>query len=282
MKEIIIAFFCGRVFFFVVFASLLAWWEGRAPWRIGLSSRRERWARHLSLQALGKAAVRVIFPFTILGLAFLVEEKQLGFFNHKPIPYVTEVILGILALDLTVYLQHRLLHRNTLLWYVHRVHHLDKELDASTGLRFHPFEELFSMASKTMIIAFLGITPLAVIIFEVWLNFAALYTHLNVRLKNSTEKALRWLIVTPGMHRIHHSDFPAETNSNYGFGLSWWDRLFRTYRPASLTGESNIVLGLSEFREEKYQTLVNLLLMPFNLKKLKSRPKPPIKTKFSS
>lgn len=281
MKILLTEYFLGRFILFLLFAGGLCWWESRMRWRPWLTSRLERWVRHLSLQAFGKLCVRLVFPFTILTLAFLVQEKKIGLFYKSHLPYLTRFVLGVIALDFAVYLQHRLLHKNTLLWMVHRVHHMDRSLDVSTGVRFHPIEELLSMAIKILTITFLGIPPLAVAVFEVWLNFATLYTHANVRLKLPTERALRWLIVTPGMHRIHHSDLPPETNSNFGFCLSWWDRLFGTYRPFSRSGESKLLIGLEGYTQAKYQTLQNMLLLPFNVKQLKLNPKKNRKVKLT-
>jgi sterol desaturase/sphingolipid hydroxylase (fatty acid hydroxylase superfamily) len=192
------------------------------------------------------------------------------------------VILGIIFMDLVMYFQHRMMHRYPFLWRVHRVHHTDKHIDISTGIRFHPLEEIIIMGMKVLGVAFFGVPALAVFIYEVLLSFAFLYTHLNVRLHLPTEKILRYVIVTPGMHRIHHSDFYKETNSNYGFCFSGWDRLFGSYRKKSLTGERKLLFGLEEYRDEKYQTLENLLLLPFNIKNLKIRARKIRATKFKS
>lgn len=186
-------------------------------------------------------------------------------------PYWVLFILGFIGLDLTMYWQHRILHRVKLFWRLHLMHHTDKKLDASTGVRFHPLEYLFSMGFKMLGIVFFGPPVLAVIVFEIVLNGASMFTHANVKLNPSIEKKLRWLIVTPNMHRIHHSDIPNERDSNFGFFLSCWDRMFRTYTPFSHMGERKLVLGEEQFRGEAAQTFKGMLMQPFFRKAKRKR-----------
>lgn len=266
-----------RVGCFLMFFFLLAWLETRYTWRARQSAVFQRWGKHFSLTLLSKAAIRLVFPILLLQTAMIAQKGNQGVLNQIQIPYFLKFFLGFMALDSMIYLHHRLMHRFKWFWYCHRVHHIDKELDVSTGIRFHPIEELLSMALKAFGVVFWGAPVLAVLIFEVLLNFGSLFTHTNIKLSNPMEKYVRWFIVTPGMHRIHHSDNPLEFNSNFGFFLSIWDRIFGTYRPKALTGENRLVLGQTDYREDKYQTLGSLLLHPFNLKKMRPRKKIPRK-----
>jgi sterol desaturase/sphingolipid hydroxylase (fatty acid hydroxylase superfamily) len=259
----------------------LAWWETRQTWRPWLMSRQHRWLRHIGLGALSFLCVRVVFPLFTIGAAIAVQNKSIGLLNNSHLPYLSRFVIAILALDLIIYMLHRLLHKYQFLWRIHRVHHIDTQLDVTTGLRFHPLEAILTMGVKLVGVTFLGAPPLAVFVFEILLSMATLFTHVNVCLKPRTEKALRWLIVSPGMHRIHHSDYAIETNSNYGFCFSWWDRLFGTYIAIPESGERKVSIGLEDYRDPKYQTVENMLLTPFNTKDLKIWPKKNPKTKLS-
>jgi sterol desaturase/sphingolipid hydroxylase (fatty acid hydroxylase superfamily) len=209
----------------------------------------------------------------LLQTAWLAEKNHQGILNKITMPFFIKVIIGILALDLLVYFQHRLMHRYKWLWFCHRVHHIDKEIDVSTGLRFHPFEELIAMAMKSFGVVFFGVPVLAALLFEIILNFGVLFTHANIYLSEKTEKYLRYFIVTPGMHRIHHSDRKDEYMTNFGFCLILWDKLFNTYKARPAAGENRLILGQEEYREEKYQSLEMMLLLPFNLRKFKPKKK---------
>jgi sterol desaturase/sphingolipid hydroxylase (fatty acid hydroxylase superfamily) len=256
---------------FSLILAAFAWWETAYTWRPWVISRKQRWANHLSLALLSQLCLRALFPFLALGLAMHVQDQKMGFLNQTDWPLTIQIIIGVIALDFVMYLLHRMLHKFKWLWRIHQVHHMDRQIDVTTGLRFHPLEEILMMAAKIIGIAFFGVPMLAVFIFELLLNTATLFTHINVRFKPTTDKFLRKCIVTPGMHRIHHSDTPYETNSNYGFCFSWWDKLFGTYVATSRTGERQLVIGLEKYHSPIYQTLENMLLMPFNIKKL--RPK---------
>jgi len=268
-----------RIGLFFLFLTIFSWWESKAPWRPGLNARPLRFARHLGLALISGLCVRLMFPLLTIGAAVIVEQKQIGILNHSHLPYITKIALGIVALDFVIYLQHRVLHRYQLLWRIHKVHHIDKQVDVSTGVRFHPLEALFTMTAKILGVLFFGVPVLGVFLFEVLLNLASLYTHLNINLERSTDKILRRVMVTPHMHRIHHSDYLEETNSNYGFCFSWWDKLFGTYTLYPMAGERKYMVGLEDYRAGQYQTLKNMLLLPFNFKYLKIRPKKIMKTK---
>jgi sterol desaturase/sphingolipid hydroxylase (fatty acid hydroxylase superfamily) len=262
-----------RLGVFAFFFVFLALWEAKRaawPWLI---SRRTRWQRHIALSLLSKVIIRIIFPFLAVTTAFIAQNKGIGYFNKNPLPLWLEIICSMMFLDLVMYLQHRMMHRLSLFWRVHRVHHIDRHLDLSTGLRFHPIEEILTMGFKLLAVSFMGAPVVAVLFYEILLNAMTMFVHMNIHLSSKTDRLLRWLIITPNMHRIHHSDYLKETNSNYGFILSFWDRLFGSYTPMSITGEFKISIGLEDFRDPKFQTFENMLLVPFNLKRLKVRHK---------
>jgi len=220
-----------------------------------------RWATNIALVVLGTAILRVVFPLLAVGLAVRLDGSGGGLLGA--LPPVAAVTLGVILLDLVIYWQHRLLHRIPLLWRLHRVHHADTGFDVSTGVRFHPFEIVLSMVIKLGAILLLGVTPLAVLIFELLLSAGSLFTHANLRLPSGFERRLRWLIVTPEMHRVHHSWHRDETDSNFSFHLSLWDRLFGTYRDQPRDGHVQMVVGLPEFRDSSDQSLIALLLNPW-------------------
>ena len=258
-----------RVSLFICFFLLLAWAEGKWFWRARESWRLGRWGRHFALTATSKILIRLTFPILLVQTALQAERDQQGILNHFNMPYALKVILAVLALDFCIYLQHRLMHRFKWLWALHKVHHVDKELDVSTGIRFHPIEELFSMGIKLLAVAFFGAPAWAAFIFEVVLNFGSLFTHTNISISKYWEDRLRWFIVTPGMHRIHHSDIPLDYNTNFGFCFSAWDRLFKTYRPRAFTGEKQIIFGQEMYRDPKYQSIWHMLLLPLNLRSMR-------------
>jgi len=223
-------------------------------WRRGLTN--------LSLVVVDTLILRVAFPLLAFDLALRLEASGGGFLNA--LPYWAAVVFGVLFLDFAIYWQHRLVHMIPLLWRLHRVHHADLGFDVTTAVRFHPFEIALSMAIKLGLIALLGIPALAVLIFEILLSAGALFTHANIRLPVKFEQGLRWLVVTPEMHRIHHSVHKDETNSNFGFHLSVWDRLFGSYRHEPRDGQTTMQIGLHEFRESSDQSLWALLVNPFH------------------
>jgi len=267
-----------RILIFLCVFSMLAVWETFYAWRPWLIARKTRWMRHLSLTCLSKIILRVLFPVFLITVAVRVEQKGMGLLSH--FPYAAQVIFGFIAMDLIMYMQHRLFHKYQWLWRIHRVHHMDRQIDVSTGVRFHPLEEIISMGVKMLGVAFVGVPALAVFFFEVILNAMTMFVHVNICLSRRVERLLRKVIITPGMHRIHHSDYSPETNSNYGFCFSWWDKMFDSYTLVSTAGERKFTMGLEDYQDPKYQTLENMLLVPFNIKRLKVRHKKPLKTKF--
>ena len=244
--------------------ALVALAEALLPWRRPVA-RRRRWIANLGVLALGAVALRVVFPPATTGAAIgaAIWAEAAGFGLLRGLPGWIALPAAVLALDLAIYLQHRLFHAQPWLWRLHRMHHADTEFDATTGLRFHPLEMLASMAIKIGVVAALGAAPVAVLVFEVLLNATSIFSHGNMKLPAAVDGILRRLLVTPAMHRVHHSVLRAETDSNFGFCLAWWDRIFGTYRAVAAAGPDGITIGLPEFRRAEEQRLDRLLTQPF-------------------
>jgi len=247
--------------FLVILASLLVL-ERLCPWRQPRPLGWRRWPGNLGLAVVGTLLVRSLLPAAAVGSAIWAEAQGLGLLRQLTIPPVLAIPLVILLLDLLVYFQHRLFHSIPLLWRLHRVHHADPELDATSALRFHPLEILLSMLLKMAAVVMLGAPPVAVLLFEILLNGSALFNHAAIRLPAWLERGLRTLFVTPGMHRIHHSEEPSETDRCFGFCLSLWDRIFGTNLPSAAAGEA-IRIGVTGWRASYWQRLDRLLLLPF-------------------
>ena len=213
-----------RLTAFLGVLAVMAIWEIASPRRRRDMPRVIRWTNNLALVVIDTAILRLTFPILAVGLAVLAEERGWGLFNNLDISVWIAVLVSMVLLDLAIYLQHVMFHSIPALWRLHRMHHADLDFDATTGLRFHPVEILISMAIKLAIVAALGPPAIAVLVFEVILNATALFNHANINLPVSVDRWLRWIVVTPDMHRVHHSVVPRETNSNYGFNLPWWDR----------------------------------------------------------
>ncbi|MGB0514170.1 MAG: sterol desaturase family protein [Wenzhouxiangellaceae bacterium] len=236
-------------------------------WRFSLrrdSRPARRQAVNVGLVVIDTLALRLVFPVLAVAFAADVHARGGGLFGALDGAAVVEILIAFLLLDLVIYWQHRLLHRVPLLWRIHRVHHCDTGFDLTTGVRFHPLEILLSMAIKLAAIALLGAHPFAVLLFELALSLGALWTHTDVALPATVDRRIRWLLVTPSMHRIHHSTWRPETDSNYGFHLSVWDRLFGSYRAQPSRPEREMPVGLAAFRDDQDQRLSALLLNPFS------------------
>jgi sterol desaturase/sphingolipid hydroxylase (fatty acid hydroxylase superfamily) len=242
---------------------LIALWEGRAPRRPREVSRAARWPGNLGLVALNTLLTRLAVPVTAIGAAGLAEARGWGVLAAIGTPPWLAVPLAIAVLDLALYLQHVAFHAVPVLWYVHRMHHADPDLDVTTGVRFHPIEVLLSVAWKLAVVAVLGPSALAVLLFEVVLNASSMWSHGNLRLPPLLDHALRWVVVTPDMHRVHHSVVVSERNSNFGFNLSWWDRLGGTYRVQPEAGHEGMVIGVEGWHGSACLRLDRLLLQPF-------------------
>src|SRR5215467_5034842 len=240
----------------------MAIWEVIGPRRKQTIGRGRRWPNNLGVVAVNTLLLRILFPTTAVGLAFLSEARGLGLFNVIALPAWAGVLGSVVILDLAIYLQHVLFHAVPALWRLHRMHHADLEFDVSTGLRFHPIEILLSMLIKFTVVAALGAPAVAVLIFEVLLNATSMFNHGNVRVSSGLDRTLRWIIVTPDMHRVHHSVLSRETNSNFGFNLPWWDRLFGTYRAQPAAGHANMTIGIEQFRDPRELGLDRMLLQP--------------------
>lgn len=245
-----------------VFAAM-ALWELLAPRRPRQITRLERWPGNLGVVVIDTILIRLVFPLTAVAAALLAESRGFGLFRLLSLPPWLAVLTTLIALDLTIYLQHRLFHAVPLLWRFHRMHHADLEFDLTTGVRFHPVEMLASMGIKIAAVAALGAPPVAVPIFEVLLNVTSVFNHGNVRLPARLERVLRQVFVTPEMHRVHHSIVTRETNSNFSFNLSCWDRLFATYRAQPAAGHDAMIIGLEQFRDLRELRLDRMLLQPF-------------------
>ena len=252
-----------RLGFFLGIFGLVALWEIAAPRRMLSRPRWLRWYSNIGIVALNTVLVRLIFPLAPVGLALLAAERGWGLFNLVTLPFWLEVALSIVVLDFIIYLQHVMFHAVPALWRLHRTHHADLDFDVTTGSRFHPVEIVLSVLLKLAAVVVLGPPAVAVLIFEVVLNGTSMFNHGNVRLPTGLDRMLRWFVVTPDMHRVHHSDIPAETNSNFGFNLPWWDRLFGTYRAQPRLGHEGMTIGLDTFREAGELHLHRMLLQPF-------------------
>ena len=238
-------------------------WELAAPRRRQPADRRLRWPGNLGVVFVDALLVRIVFPITAIGLALFAEARGWGLFNLMLIPRWVAVIASAVLLDLVIYFQHVLFHATPVLWRLHRMHHADLAFDVTTGVRFHPIEIVLSMTIKLATVAALGAPALGVLIFEVLLNGTSMFNHGNIRMPASVDRILRWIVVTPDMHRVHHSANPPETNSNFGFNLPWWDRLFGTYRPQPSAGHEKMVIGIEQFRDLRESRLDRMLLQPF-------------------
>ncbi len=252
-----------RMGFFAGVLALVAASEAVAPRRERALSRWRRWPGNLGIVALNSVVLRLLFPAAAVGMALLAEERGWGLLHAVQLPYAVAVIASVVALDLAIYLQHVLFHAVPALWRLHRMHHTDLDFDVTTGARFHPIEILLSMLIKLAAIAALGAPAAAVVIFEVLLNVTAMFNHGNLRLPLALDHYLRWFVVTPDMHRVHHSVEPAEANSNFGFSLPWWDRLLGTYRAQPAAGHDGMTIGIAQFRAPRDLRLDRMLAQPF-------------------
>jgi sterol desaturase/sphingolipid hydroxylase (fatty acid hydroxylase superfamily) len=252
-----------RVCAFLFILTIVAVWEAVAPRRPRAFSRWVRWPSNLGLVVLNTFVLRLSIPLAAVGVAVLSEQRGWGLFNNVALPGLGRIVISVLVLDLVIYLQHILFHAVPALWRLHRMHHADLDFDVTTGARFHPIEILVSMGIKLTVVAALGAPPIAVLAFEVILNATSMFNHGNVRLLERLDRGLRWIVVTPDMHRVHHSVVPRETNSNFGFNLPWWDRIFGTYFGEPAAGQEGMTIGLERFRDPGQLRLDRMLIQPF-------------------
>ena len=248
--------------FFGIFI-VVALWEGVGPRRKLSVSKGLRWINNLGIVFFNTLLLRFLAPLMAVGLAIMAEEENWGLLNNIAINSYVKLFLAVLILDLIIYLQHVMFHTVPWLWRLHRMHHTDLDFDVTTGSRFHPIEIILSMIIKMLIVATLGAPPVAVVIFEVLLNATAMFNHGNIRIHINADRILRLLVVTPDMHRVHHSVKPDETNSNYGFNFPWWNRLLGTYKAQPEDNHLKMTIGLNQFRESRYLRFHWLLIQPF-------------------
>ncbi len=250
-------------FFFYVFA-IMAIWEVIAPRRALTVSKSIRWVNNLGLVFFNSLVLRVLFPAAAVGVAVFAETHSLGLLNYYQLPDLLAIGMVVVVMDFIIYLQHVIVHAVPLLWRIHRVHHADLDYDVTTGARFHTIEIILSMLIKVATIIMLGAPVAAVVIFEVVLNALAMFNHSNVGLPKSLDTFLRWFIVTPDMHRVHHSVEDDETNSNFGFNLTCWDRLFGTYRDQPRGGQLGFTIGIHKYRDIKQTNwITGMMMLPF-------------------
>ncbi len=233
------------------------------PRRARHYSRRLRWTGNLGIVFIDTLLLRVLFPVAAVGMAGLAAERGWGVLNLVDLPFWFGFVVSLLVLDLAIWAQHVMFHYVPILWRFHRMHHSDLDIDVTTGVRFHPVEIVISMLIKFGVIALLGPPAVAVIVFEIALNATAMFNHANFKLPQAMDRIVRLLLVTPDMHRVHHSVDKCETNSNFGFNLPWWDRLFGTYRGQPVAGHTGMMIGLEVFRSREDLRLDRMLVQPF-------------------
>jgi sterol desaturase/sphingolipid hydroxylase (fatty acid hydroxylase superfamily) len=252
-----------RLGFFLGILTLVAVGELLFPRRILRTGKAVRWLSNLGVVVVDTLTVRLLFPVIGVGVAVAAQQQGWGLLNVLALPEWLAVVIGILVLDMVIYLQHAMFHTMPILWRLHMMHHADLDIDVTTGLRFHPIEIALSMVIKMAVVAALGPSALAVILFEIILNGTAMFNHGNLRLPLALDRVLRLVVVTPDMHRVHHSVTIRETNSNFGFNFPWWDRIFGTYRAQPVMGHEAMTIGLAQFRDPKKNNLWHMLVMPF-------------------
>ncbi len=251
-----------RIAFFLGVLGIMALAEAALPRRRREIPRLLRWTSNLGIVVLDTLILRLVFPVVAVGLALTAAERGWGLFNVFDVPGWLAFVASLLVLDLAIYLQHVMFHAVPALWRLHRMHHADLEIDVTTGLRFHPLEILLSMVLKLAVVAVLGPPAVAVLVFEVLLNATAMFNHANFKLPLALDGVLRWVVVTPDMHRVHHSIHPDETNSNFGFNLPWWDRLLGTYTAQPREGHEAMTIGIEQFRTRRDLWLDRMLVQP--------------------
>jgi len=252
-----------RLAFFFGVLAVVAIWEVIAPRRILSDSKGRRWFANLSLVVIDTTLVRTLLPVLPVGIAIMSQERGWGIMNNIMLPTWIKIVLAVVALDFVIYLQHVLFHFLPILWRLHRMHHTDLDIDVTTGNRFHPIEIVISAGIKLGAVILIGPPAVAVVVFEVALNATSQFNHGNIRMPEGLDRWLRLVVVTPDMHRVHHSVTPRETNSNFSFNLPWWDRICGTYRPQPEEGHEGMTIGLKEFRDAERLTLFRLLTQPF-------------------
>ena len=248
---------------FVAVLLAMAAWETLAPRRKRTVRRAARWPSNIGVVIVNTALLRLIFPAGVVGFAFFCSARGSGVFNAMHVPAWLTILPSIVILDFVIYLQHVMFHAVPILWRVHRMHHADLDFDVTTGIRFHPVEIVISMGIKLAAVALFGTPAAGVLAFEVLLNATSMFNHSNIDIPTGRDAILRMFVVTPDMHRVHHSIVVGETNSNFGFNLPWWDRLLGTYRAQPETGHDAMTIGIEQFREAGELRLDRMLTQPW-------------------
>ncbi len=256
-----------RLSFFVSILLLMSLFEYIIPKKELLLSKFKRWSNNISIIVVNSFLLKFIFASSIITISIYTTENKIGLLNLFEISFFFSVILSIILLDLIIYFQHRLFHKIDFFWKFHKVHHSDMDFDVTTGLRFHPIEIIISMLIKMISVFIIGVPIIAIVIFEIILSSLSMFNHSNIKLPAILDKRLRYFIVTPDMHRIHHSIHNEELNSNYGFNISLWDRIFSSYTNKPKNGYEKMTIGLKEFYDEnKTVSILNILSLPFRKK----------------
>ena len=252
-----------RLFFFATIFAGIAVWEYISQKRPLHTSKSGRWLSNLGIVVMDSAALRILAPATAVAAASYATVHKWGLLNNIDLSGLPVLVLGLAALDVAIYFQHVMFHAVPLFWRLHRVHHTDLDIDVTTGVRFHPLEVILSMGIKIGVVLFVGVPVIPVLLFEILLNGTSMFNHGNVAMPPRFDRWLRLVVVTPDMHRVHHSVIVRETNSNFGFNFPWWDRLFGTYRAQPSAGHDRMVIGISQYRNPEYLTFPRLLILPF-------------------
>jgi sterol desaturase/sphingolipid hydroxylase (fatty acid hydroxylase superfamily) len=256
-----------RLWFFAAIFFVMALSEKIAPRRIMLKSKTKRWISNMGMEIIDVVVLRLIFPVFPVGVAVICAQRGWGLLNYYQITPLLALLVGVAALDFVIYLQHRMFHVVPLFWRVHMVHHTDLDIDVTTALRFHPLEIILSLLIKIAAVAVIGAPPLSVLVFEILLNGAAMFNHGNVGILLPFDRIIRMVLVTPDMHRVHHSVIARETNSNYGFSFPWWDKLLGTYKAQPQDGHDKMKIGLNGYHDDRSLKLASMLAMPFSYPK---------------
>ncbi|MFT5171447.1 MAG: sterol desaturase/sphingolipid hydroxylase (fatty acid hydroxylase superfamily) [Candidatus Marinamargulisbacteria bacterium] len=253
----------GRLLSFGGVFVVMALWELVSPRRKLTASKPVRWANNLIIILLDNILVKVLFPVSAVGFAMWVQQQGWGLLNLVSFYHIVEIVVAVVILDCIIYGQHVVFHLVGPLWALHRMHHTDTDLDVTSGIRFHPLEILISMGVKFAAIAVVGVSPMAAFVFELILNGTAMFNHSNIHLPRALDAMVRKVLVTPDMHRVHHSIYPEEYNNNFGFNFPWWDHLFGTYTAQPKEGHRKMSIGLKDFRSKKDMWATQLLIQPF-------------------
>jgi len=252
-----------RISAFIGIFAIMAVWEMLAPRRQLYTAKAKRWVINLAMVGFNTLFTRALLASGAFGAAVLAGQGEVGLFHQLELPWWVKLNLAVIMLDMVVYFQHVLMHAVPILWRLHMVHHSDVDFDVTTGVRFHPLEIAFSMFIKIGAVILIGASPAAVLVFEVLMNATSMFNHSNVRIPKPLDRMLRWIVVTPDMHRIHHSVIPRETNRNFGFNLPWWDRVLGTYLSEPNKGHEGMTIGLEQYRDPTQLTWLSLIALPF-------------------